>query len=520
MKKSFVLLLTLVLLIFGTAYYAQMTLLNEKDQVHYTETILYGDKDVVDGTVVELDLGYRQQLYWHTTYEIGATPKEQTMYTFYPWYHQIFDYSYAGSLAFLNNSRNIRVDEYEFESEKELTGLHAAMKKLYKETEPGTSKIDIVYLKDFEEYYTFDLEVSLPRDGNMPSYSYGYYNKNELIEEIALLEETGGHEEQLKEYKEALKVWEGFESFFKIPVLDTELAAIGISKDTDGHVSGWAISDASGGSCDGDMNFIDRPELQGADSFDFGIQAIFDDENCYFTFYPYTRNDKLVDVSQILGGYGIYSFKYDKETRKTDIESLHTVYEWNPEYRLENLILDENGQNLLLFTEDEFQHRLDIIDKNTMALVDTFELGTKEAYLSSWSYEDFLVVAGENVMVFSVDENGKYTQVFSVNKEEVIKNISSTKYGLELFGWSSYFDWNGETLLMIDKSSRIDDEYRGLYTCNFVVAAVDKTGLLYYGLYESSLDTFDLNYTGCYFDRNEENPFQIHWKSLILDEIN
>ena len=56
------------------------------------------------------------------------------------------------------------------------------------------------------------------------------------------------------------------------------------------------------------------------------------------------------------------------------------------------------------------------------------------------------------------------------------------------------------------------DEYRGMNTSNFCVAAVDKTGLLYCGRYDSSLDTRDTMYTGCYINVDEENPIQIHWK--------
>jgi len=84
MKKSFVLLLALVVLVSGTGCFAQSQLVKEKDQVHYTENVLYGDKSVVDGVTVEADISYDYYLYWNTRYQIGDTPKEETEYTFYP----------------------------------------------------------------------------------------------------------------------------------------------------------------------------------------------------------------------------------------------------------------------------------------------------------------------------------------------------------------------------------------------------------------------------------------------------
>ena len=75
MKKSFVLLLALVIFVSGTACYAQNELLQEKDKVYYEEKVVYGDKSVVDGVTVEVNSHYNHNLFWNTVYKIGEQPK-------------------------------------------------------------------------------------------------------------------------------------------------------------------------------------------------------------------------------------------------------------------------------------------------------------------------------------------------------------------------------------------------------------------------------------------------------------
>ena len=65
MKKSFVILLALVLLISGTGIYAQTTLVKERDQVHFEETFSYGNKALLEGATVEMYNAFDACLFWH-----------------------------------------------------------------------------------------------------------------------------------------------------------------------------------------------------------------------------------------------------------------------------------------------------------------------------------------------------------------------------------------------------------------------------------------------------------------------
>ena len=509
MKKSFILLLSLVLLFAGIACYAQETLLKEKDQVHYTENVVYGDKSVVDGVIIETDVSYDYQIFWNTVYQIGEKPKEETDYEFHA--IRVYDnrYSYAGSISFVPNASNIQSDPEVFLDGKEYTGLMGAFQDLYESTPLGATNTAIVYLKEYADYYTFDIDLNLPAyEGETPDayHNYRFMSETELKENLENLEKTGETEsDEYKELKEYMYILETFQSYFKIPVLENEVCAIGLIKDENGLVTGWAESDSQGGMSSGDMDFPEMPDVEGADHFNIGIRSVFIDGDCYMTFDTHTYNGKLVDTSLIPGGYGLYHFIYDEKTGKINVDNLEMVYPLDTNCSIVDMISDESKKNILLFTESESQFYLDIIDIETMTLKDTFSLGSNEAYLSSWTYDDFLVVSAENLMVFPMGEDGRYTQAFSVSNEKIN----------DIFSWDTTYDWNGETLLAANRIAVEGiDGWRGSYTCNFYVAAVNETGLLYYGEYASSLQSADLEngyYESCLFNPDKEDHIRIRW---------
>ena len=492
MKKSFVLLLTLILFISGTACYAQNEILKEKDQVNFKETVLYGDKAVVDGVTVEMKNEYSSNLFWDSTYVIGATPKEETDYRFYAWDYNENRYNFSGSMDFIIDCIETVGMREDYSDDEAYYGLNTAMKELYDQTEPGTENSITVYLKDYVDYYTFGLSLSLPEDWEDKTtdyYRYSYLWKWEVLEDISYLEETGRDKEELKKMKAYLADLEAFHEFFKIPVLDTEVYTLAMAKDAEGNVIGTADSHMHGGSGSGEIEIPDAPNVAGADSFSFRMFSAFDDGGCYFTFDPHTSNEAVVDVSLIPGGYGIYHFPYNEKDGTINLDELKMIYPLEVNTQWESMQLDESGENLLLFTWDMEKHYLTIIDRETMTLVDTFELGASEEYIFHWSYEDYLVVCGENLMVFPKDENGRYYKAFSVNMESINTKIEQIATNDDMFRWDICFDWNGETLLIAGDIQYYDEGIgRVQFACDFYVAAINATGLLYYGEYESTLE--------------------------------
>lgn len=510
MKKSFVLLLALVVLVTGIGYYAQTELLKEKDQVHYTERALYGDKSVVEGVTVEADPRYGYFLYWNTKYQIGNEPKEETEYTMYPWEVQLDRYYYPGSLSFAMDSEiqlQIGITNYEKDT---YYGLEKAIKELYDKTSPGTENMVTVKLKDYLDYYNFSMDLELPDSVGRGIFGhYGYAQESELREDLARWEETGSNKEEAKRVRKYLDALDVFQEFFKIPVLDTEVYTIGMAKDEAGRVIGMSESSAHGGSSTGQINIPDAPQMEGMDNFTLATYSVFDNGDCYFTFDPHTFNENVVDVSQIPGGYGIYHFTYDKNA-EINLDNLEMVYPMDVNVHFVDMCVDASGENILLFTSDEENHYMSIIDRESMTLVDTFSIGNREFYLSNWVYDDFLVTSTDMLMVFPLGEDGRYTQAFAVNQQDIkdtMLEITDSQYFLR---YGSSLDWNGEQLL-IANDVRYEVEYSSLATSNFYVAVVDKNGLVYYGEYDSSLETNNENYDGCHFGSNYENPIRVYW---------
>ena len=519
MKKSFVLLLALVVLISGTAVYAQNELLQEKDQVHYTERVLYGDKSVVDGVTVEADINYGYYLYWNTKYQMSDAPKTETEYIMYPWGESTSTYQNPGSLWFnMDADLQLAIGIDDFEKEN-YSGLELAVKELYDKTEPGTENTETVYLKDYVEYYNFVLELKLPHDVEENYYrNYGYYSESELRENLADWEETGRNKDEAEEVRNYLEILDTFQAFFKIPVLDTEVYTIGIAKDESGRVVGMAESSVSGGGASGQINIPDTPQVEGMDSFSFATYSLFDKGDCYFTFDTHTFNDNLVDVSQIPGGYGIYHFTYDQKGN-LNLDNLKMVYPLDVKMRISDIKMDESGANLLLFTSDEEHHYMTIIDRETMTLVDTFTIGDSESYMTNWVYDDFIVVRTEKLIVYPLGEDGRYTQAFAVDFQMLEDKVHSLSKDISFLQYNSDFDWNGEQLLIVNDIKRVNVYLSNIYSCNFYAAVVDESGLVYYAEYDSSLNTNNTEYTnpssylydGCRFGTEYGKPVRANW---------
>ena len=513
MKKSFVLLLALVLLVSGTAYFAQTELLKEKDQVHYTEHVLYGDKSVVDGVTVEANVMYNNQLFWKTVYEIGEEPKEETEYTFSAWPYFDDILIQDGSLWF-NIDCTDTFDILEFDKSKTYYGLEIAMKELYDSTPAGTEKQTTVFLKDYVDYYSFMFDVTLPfhsGSGDVQYESGVIWGERNLREDIAMLEQSGMNPKELERLKKHLADLEAFRAFFKIPVIEGEAYTLAIVKDEKGEVIGMADSHAMGGQGTGEINIPDPPKVEGLDVFSFKTSSVFADGYCYFTFDPHTENGELVDVSQIPGGYGIYRFSYDNKKGTIDLSNLEMVYPLDVNHTYSSIATDHSEKNILLFSEDGKNSYMSVIDRETLKLMDYFVLGPVEEYFTERICEDFIIVMGDYLMVYPLDENGRYSQAFSVDSRKIDQEILKHYPNLNPISWESVFDWDGQTLLIVDPVIYHDENLRNTYTCDYYVVAVDKTGLLYYGMYESSLTSYAEQYDYCMFKRDMSDPIRIYW---------
>ncbi|MGN1156331.1 MAG: hypothetical protein ACI4TK_09165 [Agathobacter sp.] len=485
MRKALAILMLLVLLSGLGIYRVNASIGGEADQVQFRENVIYGDKSVVEGVTIERNVKYNRNLYWNTRYTVGKTPAIDTDFTYYPfgkgeeWKNlnsALYFYSFDGNV--LNETET---DENIDSVDRK--GLSKAFFELIKEAPAGTTTTKQIYLKDYAEYYGVDgIEFNLS-------------NFNYFI-----------HRSSSRQEKEK-QILDAFEVFFRIPVLEDEQYIIGVHKDEKGKVTGYGYVSNTGGMSVDDMEISSLPTDTRGDSFSLGVMnVVCTEDTCYFTFYPFTEEGKIVDTSLIPGGYGIYSFQYDAEKETIDTSSLKLAYSLEPTGYV-SLELDTDG-NLLIFTEDDTQFYLTVVDLATMQQKQQLAYGyipdEKNLARAYWVMEDFLIAqySYEEAMIFSKNEAGTYQKEYTIPAE--VTEVSTTAYFLT--GGDCCYDWDGKRLLVAG-SLRGDEAY-WQELCGVYLAVFDETGLIYYGEYYSTLDSSE----GDKCEPTYSNRLNIAWK--------
>ena len=497
MKKSFILLLILFFAATGGMVTVNTLLLEEKDAVEITETVLYGDKSIVEGVTIERNVKYADNIHWDTTYVVGEQPKCETAYTFSA-EGDLEDGTrqYAGVEFYTGNTRNFD----EIENQEELMGLEIAYRELLAETEPGETKSKVVSLADYQEYYTFDIDLDLAGD-----FRYFQLSEREIRNSLKIESLNAKYRESLEQQ---LTIVEAFHEAFKIPVIKNHIYVISLEKDLEGRLYSWGYSSVRGGGSTNGLDVVhDIPE--NADDFHFTMVSAMTEDTCYFTFNTRTSEGDIVDTSEMPQGYGIYMFHYDSAKEQIDVERLKRVYALEPSEYVVWLHLDEQKENLLLFSEEGNECILTVIDLATMQEKQRLVFANENEANYPFIYEDFMVVryTWDRFAVLSRNADGTYQVEFSADIEEEDAEKFPNMY---LYG-NVVFDWNGEILLMGD-SLVTDEDYYYNENCGFYLAAFDETGLLYYGEYENSLNT-GIEYDDYYFNciPRAEEPLIISW---------
>lgn len=507
MKKSLALFLVLLVFVIGGTCYVSAGLLKEKDNVQITETVVYGDKSAVDGVTVERNIKYDKYIRWNTTYVVAEEATCDTVYTFdeQGGLREEPNYSYSGLELYTDVIRGF--DDAEEDAEN-LTGVDRAMKELFDEMEPGQENSMIINLKNYLEFYEYEVFVDLPGD-----IAHYYINKEDIEEELV---RYSSNESYVADLEEELHIVETISEFFKIPVIDNHLYEITVSKDMDGNLYGWGYGSANGGGSSGNVSM--GGTLPESDAFSLWTLSAYTENACYFTFNPYTDDGKIVDTSYIPGGFGIYCLPFDKENQTVDVDNLRMVYSLDPTEDILNLHYDERRNAILLLRHKEAGsgYRVAIFDADTMELKQEIVCSEDGYGAGIYMGDDFIVLEGaDDIIVLSVDEDGVYQKEIACDVTELLEEDG---VGYLDFSYMD-FDWDGEKLVF---GGTLNDSVSQRYyqSCGFYLAAYDATGLIYYGEYSSSLDA-ESAYSNSYYDSyygynyvcrpTENNPIKISW---------
>ena len=473
MKRTLLLVLLLVISL-GTVSVFASSIYKEHDNVTFKETVLYGDRSIANGLKVELNTHHASLLFWNTTSEFEGDVNSSTDYHFYSTRQ---DYTFPEYVAGI--SMHCNPDGTFFLEEENPTGLSAAYQEVFDSLAPGQEIEKTIYLKDYMDYYNFELSFDFPN-------CHQYGNTSEL--DIATSDEI--------KQDPVLKALHDIKEYFKIPVLDTETYTISIGKHTNGN-----IASSGGGNTDSERFYMQT-------------FSIVTDDTCFFTFKPHTTEGNLVDLSDLPEGYGLYALpfervsddiQFDLSTVKTDQISM--VYPLDPNVQITDMTLDETNSRIFLYTEDQEQLWLTVLDIATMSTVQKFALcNTTDSWQNVYNYTDFIAVFNSNpeeITLFSLNETNEYELEFRCAfKPEGLENS---------YCYPSELAYDGKRLAC--SSTLRNYTYGNKNYCDYFITVYDSDGLQYWVEFENSLDSgLDQDWYDYPCKSDDYNALRLSWK--------
>lgn len=504
MKRALTLTLVLALLGGIGLAAAAVTVGSQADQVTVSAQILYGDPADAEGLTVHQQVEYDNHIRWDITYQPGEAPAAETEFSFSPtMFHDEYEPYYQGmciqclpdyhqSYTSLESGKvqvNSAKDQYGARAE-ELVGINKAYHELYEETEAGEDGTKIIHLADYYDYYPLQFHLNHPNHDTWWNWSLEF--------DYLASEEGAARDSRL-----------AISEYFRIPVLEEETLELDIRKQADGQL--WSTGYGSTDS----------------DSYQIWTRADVTDDAVYFTINNYTTNGRLVDLSLVPGGFGIYRLavpsdpsedtKYSPE--RVPVQEVSAIFSIAPETVVTCLQASEDQTRLYLVTIEDGIYYFTVMDLERYEILQKLELAScsnQDCYWNVQSYlyekENVLILwlgyvddVGDHFAVLIPQENGTFELDFLTERAYV---FDYTEDHGSFFSFSpETFAWNGEQLAVIE---RLSNQVHNQQTfCSCAVAIYDASGLVYYSILDNSLGITSFDTYDC--DSNYNTPLRVEW---------
>lgn len=432
MRKSLILVLTLLMLASCGFGFAHTAVSAQQDKVVITEQVVSGDPAAAEGVRVKLRIHCNWHMLWETHYAIGAPDGTYSDFAFtrarvyenVPYYDGVQLSTLGGSVHY-SGAFSLSAEENDVNAPFGMKLYRAVAEN----TNSGSTHTEVLRVRDY--YDCFPIQV------------FG-----SLADDVFLNQEK--------------QITAAITEFFRIPVPEDYRLNVTVTKDDAGNISEMEMDD-----------------------FGYGLsiwtQNVLLDGACYFTMELDGGYATPPSTSLIPGGAGIYCLTYGGEA-----VGLETVFPLDPAAMVYDLHLSEDERKLLLTTCEEDTDYLTVIDLETMTELQKLPL-LEHAENSDWwgaNYnDDFLVVtfsdeAGLHFVVLSVSETGDYAVALRGTAAE------------EDPAWSAdaAMDWNGETLAVAARWIEFDEPYMSSSKeRGFSLSIYDADGQRYTGQYGNSL---------------------------------
>lgn len=498
MRRALALLLALALL--GTAglVYAHRAVAATSETVEMGETVLCGDSAAARGIKARVPVYAAEHLFWDTEMETPSDSAPVTEFRYsaareYPDGGRVYSGLIVNTMTNMgaggNFGKDFDFDEgYDGYVDRYYAVYGELLRDVASRTAPGEEHSEYVELTDWVDW------LPLKFDFELPGFIYVYDNGEESIETNRGFTEPLG--QRLAEY-------------FRIPLPGPAPLKVSVGRNVDGDIVDWNIN-----SVYRDEGDADGESVNTWDGLDVGCQSTVTDDACYFVFDVWSseRGTGRVDFSALPGGRGVYrlpigtgeytntngSFSADEATRLF-LDDIETVLPVADDEEIE--LLDSDGERLLLFTAENDKLYLtqaplsDLTDVRKTELTDMLELeygydGCSRVARAERLY--YLETRGGRVLLLESVGGGEYELVLDVPRD-----FPGTEKSVESMLWEkdirqSYDNYN--TALLWDGGRLAVARWCGKESSGFYGAAVgfvlwvyDRTGLLYSGVYESSL---------------------------------
>ena len=467
MKKLLALLLALVLLGTAAMAYIAHTVSEQKEEVTITQRTIQGDAAAAEGAILTAraswyDAWEKGQLAWDITQTLGDMPAAAFLLN--P--PKVQD----GSEEWREFSLNIHVgtaynydtENYDLPLVEEPQGLwKVCQEQLERANESGEKVETEIDLRDACD--TFPVVPQIYLEG-------------------AQLENTTAQELQLEPRTEPNRrqVVETFGKFFTIPVTEEVPLTVVVwpqsqkQKDQNRYSADVYREDTRE---DGRQLMVSGWDIVQRWAFGGGV--------CVFAIENKTPTGHLLDTSQIPGGYGLYAFLYQPAAENLngaaciDAGSLQNICPLSQTTRVLELNLDQERRELYMVTEDEGERNVTFFDLSTLTVLQTIPVRAGEKLPRICPVRDGLVIIDDGkVRYMTTGENGQPREIWAVSLPENL-----------------WIEINSDDEIDLPLSVDVKDDRLILCTekmirdCQYLVAVLDSSGVLYYGEYFTSLSS-------------------------------
>ena len=450
MRKTLIFTLLLALLSAGSIGYVAADIYPLRDQVVVKEMTedayggygWFGDVSAAEGLTATLKTDYYKAMNWETKIHFGTSlPETETDYT--------LTFAVQKTTNYLRERNDVAI-----RITVEDVVDNSAFDYLTEGLQPGQSRKETIYLKEYADFYNTEVDILFP--------------------EITYAWRPGNNNTVDSETEEALKKL--FDENFRFPIGDN------VTVDAHGDCGQY------GPGCGYGVNTT-------SDTFALNVKETFLKDRVYFAFNRAGDNYSNLDVSHLPLGYGIYCLTVPKDESKPTLTNVCTL---NPEVQILKLTTDDSG-NVIAYTVEEGFFTVTVIDSGTNSVTQRLQLTEFPANSPSWAaYEKDGAIAvtlahkpdTRQILLLTIGETGLYQLCWNLvipSEESRVLTYSDSSNAEYRYDYAPVMAWNGQYLAF-----GLCDEYQtGLH-----LALYDENGLAYYGRYNTSLNIWPVQPDG------------------------